>query len=253
MKVNNKKNVLLVEDNEEFLLFTFNQLKSSYNILKAANGQIALDILEKEQVDIIISDIMMPVMNGLDLCLIIKENLKFSHIPVILLTAKTALSSKIEGLKTGADEYLEKPFSIDFLKTRIENLLENRAKIRNSYINSPELAYQSIAYSKADEDFLNSLISLIYEHIEDVDLDVNKLAESMNMSRATFYRKVKNISELTPNEFIRLIRLKRAAELLKQKEYRVNEIAYIVGFSSSSYFSKCFQKQFGVLPKNFIQ
>lgn len=248
---NSKKTILLVEDNEEFMQFTFNQLKDEYQMLKASNGKQALELLNKEFVDLIISDIMMPVMDGLELCREIKENLKYSHIPVILLTAKTAIQSKIEGLKIGADEYIEKPYSIDFLKARIENLMENRQKIKNSYKRSPEIAYDTIAHSKADEEFLNNLIQIIHTHLEEVDLDVDKLADCMNMSRATFYRKVKSISELTPNDFIRLIRLKKAAELLRQKEYRVNEIAFIVGFSSSSYFSKCFYKQFGVLPKDF--
>jgi signal transduction histidine kinase/ligand-binding sensor domain-containing protein/DNA-binding response OmpR family regulator len=212
-----RKTILLVEDNEEFLQFTLNQLKDEYHMLKASTGKQALETLSKEFVDLIVSDIMMPVMDGLGLCREVKENLRYSHIPVILLTAKTALQSKIEGLKTGADEYIEKPYSIDFLKARIENLMENRKKIKNSYKHSPEIAYDTIAHSKADEDFLNNLIHIIHAHLEDVNLDVDRLADCMHMSRATFYRKVKSISELTPNDFIRLIRLKKAVELLRQK------------------------------------
>jgi signal transduction histidine kinase/ligand-binding sensor domain-containing protein/DNA-binding response OmpR family regulator len=251
VRIDSGKTILLVEDNEDFLQFTLNQLKDEYHMLKASTGKQALEILNREFVDLIVTDIMMPVMDGLELCRKVKENLRYSHIPVILLTAKTALQSKIEGLKTGADEYIEKPYSVDFLKARIENLMENRRKIKNSYKHSPEIAYNTIAHSKADEDFLNNLIHIIHAHLDDVNLDVDKLADCMNISRATFYRKVKSISELTPNDFIRLIRLKKAAELLRQKEYRVNEVAFIVGFNSSSYFSKCFYKQFGVLPKDF--
>jgi AraC-like DNA-binding protein len=161
------------------------------------------------------------------------------------------MQSKIDGLLIGADEYIEKPYSIDFLNARIENLLENRRKIQESYKGSPEINFETIVHSNADKDFLNKLVNVIHSYFEDVDLDVDKLAATMNMSRATFYRKVKSISELTPNEFIRLIRLKRAAELLRDKKYSINEIAFIVGFSSSSYFSKCFYKQFGILPKDF--
>jgi AraC-like DNA-binding protein len=190
-------------------------------------------------------------MDGLTFCKALKMNVKYSHIPIILLTAKTSLQSKINGMNIGADEYIEKPYSIDYLKARIENLLENRRKIQESYKNSPELNYSMITHSKADEDFLNGLIAIIHAHLDEVELDVDELAKAMNMSRATLYRKVKSISELTPNDFIRLIRLKKAAELLLQKEYRVNEIAFIVGFNSVSYFSKCFQKQFGLLPKDF--
>lgn len=246
-----RKVILSVEDNEEFQNFMVNQLKADYLILKAQNGQQALEILAKEAVDLIISDVMMPVMDGMTLCRELKENIRYSHIPIILLTAKTGLQSQIDGLKIGADEYIAKPYSIDYLKARIENLLLNRQKIREAYKHSPESTVDVIAHSRADEDFLNKLVDAIHTRLEEVDLDVDALAVMMNMSRATLYRKVKSISELTPNDFIRLIRLKKAAELLRNKEYRVNEIAFIVGFSSSSYFSKCFYKQFGVLPKDF--
>lgn len=243
--------LLSVEDNEEFQNFMAGQLKADYEVLKARNGEEALALLAKQTVDLVISDVMMPVMDGLALCKEIKENLRYSHIPVVLLTAKISLQSQLDGLKTGADEYIAKPYSIDFLRARIENLLANRKKIRDSYRQSPESAVEVIAHSKADEDFLHSLVEAIHTRLDEVDLDVDALAVMMNMSRATLYRKVKSISELTPNDFIRLIRLKKAAELLREKEYRINEIAFIVGFSSSSYFSKCFYKQFGVLPKDF--
>lgn len=250
-KSGHRKTILLVEDNAEFLQFSVSRLDPDYRIVTAGNGLQAQKKLDEEPVDMVISDIMMPLMDGIALCKYIKENLKYSHIPVILLTAKTALQAKIEGLKTGADEYIEKPFSMDFLKARIVNLLENRDKIKESYMRSPELAYDTIVHSKADEEFLGSLMEQIHAHLEDTDLGVDKLAVAMNMSRATLFRKVKNISELTPNDFIRLVRLKKAAKLLKEREYRVNEIAFIVGFSSASYFSKCFYKQFGMLPKDF--
>lgn len=246
-----RKVLLSVEDNEEFQNFMAGQLKADYQVLKARNGEEALALLAKQAVDLVISDVMMPVMDGMALCKEIKENLRYSHIPVILLTAKTGLQSQLDGLKIGADEYIAKPYSIDFLRARIENLLANRKKIRESYRQSPESTVEVIAHSKADEDFLNNLVEAIHTRLDEVDLDVDALAVMMNMSRATLYRKVKSISELTPNDFIRLIRLKKAAELLREKEYRINEIAFIVGFSSSSYFSKCFYKQFGVLPKDF--
>jgi len=251
LRVDLKKTILLVEDNVEFQHFVAGQLQRDYHVLMAGHGEEAISMLNKTPVDIVICDIMMPVMDGITFCKYVKENLKYSHIPVILLTAKTGLQSKIDGLKTGADEYIDKPYSIDFLRARIENLLESRRKIREAYHTLPETAYETIAHSKADERFLDELVNVIHARLDEVDLDVDKLAESLNMSRATFYRKVKHISELTPNDFIRLVRLKKAAELLRAKEYRVSEIAYLVGFSSPSYFSKCFQKQFGVLPKDF--
>lgn len=246
-----RKVVLSVEDNEEFQNFMVNQLKGDYLMLKVSNGEEALRILNERSVDLVISDVMMPVMDGMALCREMKENIRYSHIPVVLLTAKTGLQAQLDGLKIGADEYIAKPYSIDYLKARIANLLENRKKIRESYKQSPESTVNVIAHSKADEDFLNRLVEVIHSRLDEVNLDVDALALMMNMSRATLYRKVKSVSELTPNDFIRLIRLKKAAELLREKEYRINEIAFIVGFSSSSYFSKCFYKQFGVLPKDF--
>lgn len=246
-----RKVILSVEDNEEFQSFMAKQLERKYKVLKAGNGQEALDVLAKNAVDLIISDVMMPVMDGMALCKTVKEDLRYSHIPVILLTAKTGLQAQLDGLKIGADEYIAKPYSADYLDARIENLLLNRRKIQEAYKQSPETKVEAIAHSKADEEFLNKLVEAIHSRLDEVDLDVDTLAVMMNMSRATLYRKVKSISELTPNDFIRLIRLKKAAELLREKEYRINEIAFIVGFSSSSYFSKCFYKQFGVLPKDF--
>lgn len=246
-----RKVILLVEDNEEFQQFMAGQLKQDYRLLKAANGKDALDVLNTHRVDLVISDIMMPVMDGMALCKEIKEDIRYSHIPVILLSAKMDLHVRLDGMKLGADEYIVKPYSVDYLKVRIENLMSNRNKIKEAYQHSPESSVEDIAYSKADEEFLNKLVEKIHQHLNEDDLNVDSLAQMLNMSRATLYRKLKNVSELTPNEFIRLVRLKKAAELLKQREYRVNEIAFIVGFNSVSYFAKCFSKQFGVLPKDY--
>lgn len=248
-----KRVILSVEDNEEFQNFMAKQLKSQYRVLKVKNGKEALDLLARESVDLIISDVMMPVMDGMTLCKQLKEDLRYSDIPIILLTAKTGVQAQLDSLKIGADEYIPKPYSADYLKAKIENLLLNRQKVKEAYRKSPETNVEAIAHSKADEAFLNKLVESIHSRLDEVDLDVDALAAMMNMSRATLYRKVKNISELTPNDFIRLIRLKKAAELLREKEYKINEISYIVGFSSSSYFSKCFYKQFGVLPKDFTR
>ncbi len=248
---NHRPTVLLVDDNEEFLEFVAGQLKTHYKIIKASNGVEALERLDEEYVDVIVSDLAMPQMDGQELCRTVKEKLLHSHIPFIMLTADTSLRSKMDGLKVGADEYVEKPFSTEYLVLRINNLMGSRRKIVDSYKHSPEMMLDTIVHSKADENFLNHIVEIIYKNIEKSDLNVDLLAEEMSMSRATLYRKLKSISELTPTKFIHLIRLKRAAELLKRKEYRVNEVAFIVGFASSSYFSKCFYKQFGVLPKDY--
>lgn len=192
-------------------------------------------------------------MDGLGMLEVIKKDIRTSHIPVILLTAKTNLQSKLDSLNIGADEYIEKPYEKEYLTARIYNLIENRKRLREIYKNSPDPTYESLIHNKIDEDFMGKIIEIIHENIDDNELNVDVIAEKMNLSRATLYRKIGSISELTPNEFIQLTRLKKGAELLKENGYRINEIAYMVGFSSPNYFSKCFYKQFGVLPKNFIK
>ena len=195
----------------------------------------------------------MPEMDGFELCCKIKKDTEFSHIPVILLTAKTNVQSKITGLECGADAYIEKPFSIEHLQAQIHNIFDNRKKMREVFANSPFTHTDNIALTKSDEQFLNKLTDVIYKNISNPDFNVDQLAEGLFMSRSSLLRKIKGVTESTPNDFIRLIRLKRAAEILKEGEYKVNEVCYLVGFSSTSYFSKVFQKQFGVLPKDFVK
>ncbi len=244
--------VLLVDDNDEILEFLERMLKSKYTILKAEDGAEALKILEKEAIQLIISDVMMPVMDGFELCKKIKSNFEFSHIPIILLTAKNAIQAKVEGLELGADAYIEKPFSKEYLQAQIASLLNNRNIIREYFANSPLIHIKSMAHSRADELFLETLHDTITKNIEDTDLDVEKLAEIMNMSRITLYRKIKAISVLTPIELINITRLKKAAELLAQGNHRIFEVSYMVGFSSQSNFARNFQKQFNVTPTEYM-
>jgi two-component system, cell cycle response regulator len=244
--------ILLVDDNDEILEFLERMLKNKYAILKAEDGVEALKILERESVQLIISDVMMPVMDGFALCKSIKSNFEFSHIPVILLTAKNAIQAKVEGLELGADAYIEKPFSKEYLQAQIASLLNNRNIIREYFANSPLIHIKSMAHSRADELFLETLHDTITKNIEDTDLDVEKLAEIMNMSRITLYRKIKAISVLTPIELINITRLKKAAELLAQGSHRIFEVSYMVGFSSQSNFARNFQKQFNVTPTEYM-
>lgn len=244
--------ILLVDDNEEILDFISEDLDEKYSVLKALNGQEALSCLEKEPVQLVISDIMMPVMDGYELCRAIKSNFEYSHIPVILLTAKNTLQSKIEGLELGADAYIEKPFSPEHLQVQIANLLSNRNKIREYFASSPLVHINTMAYSKADEQFLEKLNEAIYKNIENIDLSVDHLADCMNMSRATLYRKIKAISDLTPNELINITRLKKAAELLAENDYKVYEVADLTGFSSQTHFGRNFIKQFGISPMEYM-
>jgi YesN/AraC family two-component response regulator len=200
-------------------------------------------------VDIVVTDVMMPEMDGMQLCAEIKSNVDFSHIPVIMLTAKADIKSRIEGLDAGADAYVEKPFSMEHLLAQISNIFTNRSKVKQAFINSPTQNAGSIALTKADEVFLEKVTQIIYKNLSDVSFNVDVLSDELHMSRSSLHRKIKGISELTPNDFIQLVRLKKAAELLQEDAYRINEICFLVGFGSSSYFSKRFKKQFGVSPK----
>lgn len=244
--------ILLVDDNEEIIEFLAEELSEQYTVLSASDGQEALSILGKEAVHLVVSDVMMPGMDGFDLCRLIKTNFDFSHIPVILLTAKNTLQSKIEGLKLGADAYIEKPFSPEHLQVQIANLLTNRNKIREYFANSPLVHIKSMAYSTADEQFLETLNETIRNHLEDTELDVEKLARIMNMSRPTLYRKIKAISNLTPNELINITRLKKAAEMLAAGQYKVYEVADRVGYNSQNNFGRNFLKQFGITPTEYM-
>jgi len=245
--------VLIAEDNMEIVNFLQKELGGLYNIYKASDGQGALDILLKEHIHLVISDIMMPVMDGIELSRKMKTDLQFSHIPIILLTAKNSITSKIEGLETGADAYIEKPFVMEYLQAQISNLLSNRNIMKEYYAHSPLAHIKGIASTKADKSFLEKLHKAINENITDKDLDVDSLSKMMNMSRVTFYRKIKGLSDLTPNELINLSRLKKAAELLAEGRYMINEVANIIGYNLTSNFSRDFHKQFGVTPSNYVK
>src|SRR5262245_984795 len=202
--------ILLVDDEEEILDFLERILSTKYTICKAPHAQEALHILQAKAVQLIISDVMMPDMDGFALCRVIKSNLAYSHIPVILLTAKNNLQSKIEGLELGADAYIEKPFSKEHLQAQIASLLANRHMMREYFASLPLVPVHSMAHTKADEHFLEQLHETISDHMEDQQLDVEHLARFMNMSRVTLYRKIKAIAHLTPIELINITRLKRA-------------------------------------------
>jgi two-component system, cell cycle response regulator len=244
--------LLLVDDNEEILEFLEHELNEKYSIIKALHGQEALEILKENAVQLVISDIMMPVMDGFELCKTIKTNFDYSHIPVILLTAKNTLQSKIEGLELGADAYIEKPFSPEYLQVQIANLLTNRNKIKEYFASSPLVHIKSMAWSKADELFLEKINDSISRNLEDAEMDVEKLAKLMNMSKPTLYRKIKSLSDLSPNELINITRLKKAAELLVEGNHKIYEVADMVGYASQTNFGRNFLKQFGMTPSDYL-
>lgn len=247
-----KPMILVVEDNPDMLAFVRKQLTTEYSVLTAMNGIEALAALDNHYVNLVVSDVMMPQMDGFELCKTIKSDLSYSHIPVVLLTAKTNIQSKIEGLELGADAYIEKPFSVEYLLANISSLIHNREKLRQTFAKSPFVAANTMALTKADEEFIWKLNDIIQANLHNPEFSMEDMADALKMSRSSFYRKIKGVLDLSPNEYLRLERLKQAAQLLKEGKSRVNEICYTVGFNSPSYFSKCFLKQFGVLPKDFI-
>jgi two-component system, cell cycle response regulator len=244
--------ILLVDDEEDMLILLERILKQNYTIHKASNGVQALQVLQAEAVQLVISDVMMPDMDGYALCRIIKSDVEHAHVPVILLTAKNTIQSKVEGLQLGADAYIGKPFSKEFLLAQISSLLANRKMMRDFFTNSPLVNIKSIAHSKADEHFLNTLNNAICNNLDDTGLDVDKLAAIMNMSRMTLYRKIKAVAHLSPAELINITRLKKAAEMLASGDYRIYEVSDKAGFSSQSNFARNFQKQFGMTPSDYM-
>ncbi|MGN8057726.1 hybrid sensor histidine kinase/response regulator transcription factor [Pedobacter sp. 22163] len=245
-------NVLVVEDNADLRKFIVNILNEEFNVFAVENGLMAMDLLRQTSVQLIISDIIMPVMDGLELCKTIKDNVDYAHIPLIMLTAKSNLQTKIEGLEAGADAYIEKPFSPNHLLTQISNLLNVREKIRTHFAQSPLVHLKSMAYNKADEAFLDKLNDTIVKNMSDTTLDVDFLADAMNMSRPTLYRKTKAISNLSPHELVNITRLKHAALLLSEGQFKILKIAAITGFSSQTQFSRSFAKQFKMTPSEYV-
>ncbi|QCX37414.1 response regulator [Aureibaculum algae] len=248
----NSPSILLVEDNIDLLDFVAKELNIDYVVFKAENAEIALRIIATENIHLIVSDVMMPGMDGFKLCEKLKTDLETSHIPIILLTARSAIAAKIEGLEIGADAYIEKPFSMTYLKVQIANLIENREHILNYYSSSPLAHVRSLAHTKTDESFIKKLDDIIFKNISDPKLSVESLADAMHMSRSTFYRKIKEMSNLSPNELVNITRLKKAAELLKLGDYKIYEVAEMVGYNSQTSFGRNFQKQFNMTPSEYM-
>lgn len=248
-----ENSILLVEDNKELLSFMKENLSKKWNVFAASNGAEALAILDKEKVSVVVSDIVMPIIDGIELCRRISSNVSTCNIPVILLTARTNTDSKIEALRSGVAAYIEKPFSMVQLEEQIKNLIDSQTKLKKNLSQNQFIDSGAIARNKSDERFLNKVTEIIVQNIEKENFNVDDLADELCMSRTSLHRKLKGISEYTPGDFIRYIRLKKASELLMNGEYRINEICLLVGFHSQSYFTKSFYKQFGVLPKDYVK
>jgi signal transduction histidine kinase/ligand-binding sensor domain-containing protein/DNA-binding response OmpR family regulator len=245
--------VLVVEDNADVRTYIRQYLDPLYQVLEAGDGQEGLKRAVESIPDLIISDVMMPKMDGYEVCRRIKQDEKTSHIPVILLTAKAGQENKLEGLETGADDYLTKPFDAKELLVRIRNLIDLRRKLRERFSKTEILKPGEVAVTSLDDAFLQKVMAAVERKLSDETFSVEQLAEDAGMSRSQLHRKLTALTGQTPTEFIRYVRLHRAMELLRKNAGTVSETAYAVGFSGVSYFSKCFQDQFGLLPSAVTQ
>ncbi|MDO5971758.1 two-component regulator propeller domain-containing protein [Flavivirga aquimarina] len=256
-KESNKKKptILLVEDNKELRIHIKNDLKYNYIVKEAVNGEEGLKMVKKYYPDIVVSDVMMPAMDGFEMCKLIKTELETCHIPVILLTARTLEEDRVEGYENGADGYLSKPFVMSVLMARIDNLLEakNRLKKRFSEIGGGVFASNEVTTNNLDEAFLDKATRIVLKNINDVDFKQEHLLKEMSIGRSQFYRKINSLTGNNPSYFIRTIRLRYASELLMKNNYSIKEVTHMSGFNSTAYFSKTFRELFGLTPSDFIE
>lgn len=253
--------ILVVEDDKDIREYITSSLTGDYNVLSAANGKEGLELALKHIPRMVISDIMMPVMNGIELCRKLKADIRTSHIPVILLTAKDSTRDKEEGYESGADSYLTKPFNARLLHVRIHNLMELRNKLAKQIntqakgvaFDKKDRKEGTIKLSRLDEEFLAKFTEVIEKNLANKELDISFIKDKMYMSYSTFYRKVKGLTGGSPNDFIRKIRLKKSIQLLLSGSYNVTEVAYMSGFSDVVYFRKCFKEEYGVAPSEYIK
>ncbi len=249
----NRSNLLFVDDNKDFCDFMEESLSDDYNVMIAYNGAEALELLENNDINVVVSDIMMPIMDGTELCNKIKTNIQWSHIPVILLTARTADEYKLEALEIGADDYITKPFNFNLLKLRINKFLEWRDKCHASFSNKIDISPSEITITSLDEKLIDKAINFVEEHMEETDFSVEELSEAVGLSRSHLYKKLMSITGKGPAEFIRTIRLKRGLQLLEKSQLQIAEIAYIVGFNSPKRFSINFKNEYGLSPSEYLK
>ena len=248
--------VLVVEDNADIREYIRSSFTDIYEVITAKDGKEGWELAQARIPNIIVSDIMMPVMDGIELCKRIKEDMRTSHIPVILLTAKDSLQDKEEGYASGADSYLTKPFSAKLLHSRINNLLETRKKIASLLALADIQPKQESAVSslnKLDNEFLQKITQIIEENLEMEKMDIAFIADKMCMSHSTLYRKIKGLTDMSANEFIRKVKMRKGVELLMSGQYTISEIAYMIGFSSVAYFRQCFKDQYGMSPSDYVK
>ena len=249
----NRKTILLVEDDNDVRDFLASELESCFNLKVATDGQMGLAMAKEEDFDLVVSDVMMPGMNGFELTKRLKNKFETCHIPVILLTALSTDDKVLEGTESGADAYITKPFSPQLLVARIFQLLDQRERLKQKFSKEGQTVRSAMCASDQDQMFVRRLDAVIYPRLGEQDLSVDKVAGLLRMGRILFYRKVRGVTGYTPNDYIRVLRMKKAAELLAKGDNNVSEVAYAVGFDNPYYFSKCFKAQYGMPPSQYIK
>ena len=243
--------MLVIDDNADIRHYVKSLLVKEFRVLDAADGATGIRLAMKYVPDVIVSDVMMPGMDGIECCRRLKGELQTCHIPVILLTACSLDEQRIQGYDGGADSYISKPFNSQLLLSRIRNLIANHKQLKQFFGDSQSIEKESV--SELDKDFVTRFKTLVGEKMKDPELNVEDLGRDMGMSRVQLYRKLKSLTNYSPNELLRRMRLKKAASLLAASDMTVAEIAYEVGFSSPSYFTKCYKEQFGESPTDFLK
>ena len=245
--------ILLVDDNKEMVDYLKDNFRQTYVTLTAGNGEEALAIMKEHRVDIVLSDVMMPGIDGIKLCQLIKRNLQTCHIPVLLLSAKGSVDAQTEGIQAGADDYMAKPFSIQLLKGKIANQLKARQRLKHYYSNTIDIDTAKMTSNNLDEEFMSKAIQVVEENIGNEGFTSDELAGKLCMSRSSLYLKMNSVSGEPPANFIRRIRFNKACKLLLEGRYSISEISSMVGFGSSSYFSTSFKKYVGCLPSEYVK
>ena len=246
--------VLVVEDNEDLQAMLYKLLAQRYNVVSAYNGIEALDVLSEQRIDIVLTDVMMPVMDGVELTRRIHADASMSFIPVVMLTAKRDDEDRAEAYRAGADAYITKPFNTSVLLARIDNLISNRCNVEKE-INAKFFdILKDVSLSTADEQFITICVECVQQHLADTEFDLEAFSSAMNISKSSLYKKLHALTSLSPSSFIRNIRMKYASELLrKNPKVRIADVAYAVGFNDPKYFSSCFKKEFGMLPSDYVK
>ncbi|MEM1326903.1 MAG: two-component regulator propeller domain-containing protein [Bacteroidota bacterium] len=247
-----KNTLLIVEDNLDIARYVRSMFEQQYEVVVAENGKMGYKKAHELSPDIIISDIMMPEMNGIDLCQLLKSELATSHIPIILLTARTTSIHELEGMKIGADDYISKPFNAELLRLKVANIIQTRKRLYEKIIVEQSLRPKEIAINSADQQFLEQLLDIIETHMEDANFDIASFSQELTISRSTLYKKIKSLTNQTPKSLLKEMRLKRAAQLLESEELKVSEVAYRVGFNDPKYFARCFQQKYNCTPTDYL-